>query len=75
MPSVTCSPVEADPNPLGPGRPVISLKSPMLSSPAHHETRAAQVSQEGDRRKEGRKSLGERERERLYCCVYGQTGA
>ncbi|RRT57585.1 hypothetical protein B296_00023244 [Ensete ventricosum] len=30
MPSVTCSAVEADPKPLGPGSPVTSRKSPML---------------------------------------------
>lgn len=33
MPAVTCSAVEADPNPLGPGSPVTSLKSPILPAP------------------------------------------
>lgn len=31
MPSVTCSAVEADPNPLGPGKPVIKEKIPTIS--------------------------------------------
>lgn len=30
-PAVTCSAVDADPNPLGPGMPVASRKSPMVA--------------------------------------------
>ena len=33
MPAVTCSAVEADPNPLRPGSPVTSLKNPILPAP------------------------------------------
>jgi hypothetical protein len=36
-PSVTCSAVEADPNPLAPGLPVMSDKIPISSTPDETE--------------------------------------
>ena len=63
MPSVTCSAVEADPNPLGPGRPVTSLKSPMLSSPTtkYEQHKRRRTETRGGR--EGRARVAMRARE------------
>ena len=73
IPAVTCSAVEADPNPLGPALPVINEKIPITLNCTKNTSKASKlillsaVSPLFDNMSERETEANNRERERLFC--------